>query len=418
MELPGFTDRDFKRVLPVFILAVSGMTFAGNTRSAFSQDAMSTRTATGVSAGNNQFALDLFKNIAAAQKDSNIFFSPVSISTALAMAYAGSHGETQKQMAGVLHFDGSQDEVARSFHSFMASLSQPANNAYQLRVANALWAQEGAHFRPEFVSMMHTYYAGDFRSVDFAATEEALATINSWVAEKTAGKIPKLLHQGDISALTRLVLTNAVYFKGDWIEPFRESATEPAPFTTGNGQKKKVPMMHRTGYLGYAQVGDLQVLELPYRGDQLSMLVLLPRVDATNPWANFSGEKLQQVRARMHGTRVEVFLPKFKVDERRSLEDTLPRMGMRDAFDARSADFSGITDKEEWYISKVIHQAVVEVNEKGTEAAAATAVVATAAAMQPSEPAVFRADHPFVYMIIHKPSDSILFMGRLSDPPQ
>ena len=407
------TASHLKRVLPILVLA--GMTLVANTRSASAQQAMNTHP--GVSSGNNQFAFDLFKNVASTQKDANIFFSPLSISTALVMAYAGSQGETQEQMAQVLHFQASQEEVANGFHSLTTSLSQPAKAAYQLRVANALWAQKGAHFQPDYISLMDKYYSGDFKTLNFAETEESRAAINHWVADKTAGKIPQLLQPGDINALTRLVLTNAVYFKGDWTTPFDQSYTQPAPFAAGTGTKKQVPMMHQTGYLGYAQVGDLQALELPYRGDQLSMLILLPRADAPDPWADFTWEKLQPVRAQMHGTRVEVFLPRFKVEERLSLGQTLSGMGMRDAFERGAADFSGITGRKEWSISAVVHQAVIEVNEKGTEAAAATGVVATLAAMRPSGPAVFRADHPFLYMIIHKPSDSILFMGLLSDPP-
>jgi serpin B len=214
-EIPNNAPHS-KRVLPALILAVCGMTMLGNTRSAFSQEAANTQTAkaaSSVSSGNNQFAFDLFKNVASAQKDANVFFSPVSISMALAMTYAGSEGQTRKQMAQVLHLTGSQQDVASGFQSLMASMSQPADAAYQLKIANALWGQEGEHFQPEFVSLMHTYYSGDFDTLDFAKTPESLATINHWVAEKTADKIPQLLHPGDIDKRTRLVLTNAVYFK-------------------------------------------------------------------------------------------------------------------------------------------------------------------------------------------------------------
>jgi len=394
------------------------MSLLGSARLAFCQQAMKAETPNPVSSGNDQFAFDLFKNVASSEKNSNVFFSPVSISTALAMAYSGSRGETQKQMAEVLHFAGSQQEVASGFHSLMTSMSQPVNGAYQLSVANALWAQKGAHFQPDFVSTMHTYYSGDFRTLDFAQTEPSLATINHSVAEKTAGKIPQLLHPGDITALTRLVLTNAVYFKGSWNTPFAASLTKPETFTTGAGTKKQVPMMHRTGRLTYAQSSDLQMLDLPYRGNELSLLILLPRAGAPDPWSNFTWENLQQLRKQMVETKVILSLPKFKVEERLSLAPRLSEMGMPEAF-SRTANFSGITGESGWHISAVIHDAVIDVNEKGTEAAAATGTVILGLAVRrESEPVIFRADHPFLYMIVHKPSDSILFMGRLADPPQ
>ncbi len=407
----------FQRVFPVLILVVAGMLLFGNTRSAFCRQAMKAETANAVSSGNNQFAFDLFKNIASAEKDGNVFFSPVSISTALAMAYAGSRGETQKQMADVLHFTGTQQDVASGFQSLLASMAQPANAAYQLQAANALWAQQGTHFVPDFVSVMHTYYSGDFRMVDFAQTPESLATINHWVADKTANKVPQLLHPGDIDKRTRLVLTNAVYFKGTWTTPFDESLTRPDTFTAGSGTKKQVPFMHHTGFFRYALVGNLQVLELPYKGGELSMLVILPRADATDPWTGFTWGQLQQLQAQMKNTNVELSLPKFKVEARLSLAPTLSDMGMPDAF-AKNADFSGMSGEEKLLISAVVHEAVVDVNEKGTEAAAATGGVMRPTMMLPGQPVEFRADHPFLYIILHKPSSSLLFMGRLSNPLQ
>lgn len=398
------------------LILVSGMAL-GNTRFAFCQNAMPSSPQPAVSSGNNQFAFDLFKNVASGDKNANVFFSPVSISTALAMAYAGSQGETQKQMAQVLHFTGSQQEVASGFHTLMTSMSQPANNAYQLNIANALWAQKNTRFVAEFTNLMSTYYSGEFNSVNFGDAQQTLATINHWVAGKTANKIPQLLHPGDISALTRLVLTNAVYFKGDWTTPFVETLTQPENFTTGDGAQKQVPMMHRTGRMTYAQSSDLQMLELPYRGNEQSMLILLPRAGAPDPWSNFTWEKLQQLRKQMTETKVILSLPRFKLEDRLSLAPSLSQMGMPDAF-SRTANFSGITGESGWHISAVIHDAVIDVNEKGTEAAAATGVaISTLAMRREPEPVIFRADHPFLYMIVHKPSNSILFMGRLSNPP-
>ena len=411
-----FTGPHYQRVLPAVILAIAGMMLTGGARSVFCRQAMPAGSAKSVSSGNNQFAFDLFKNVAS-DKNANVFFSPVSISTALAMAYAGSRGETQKQMAQVLHFTATEQQVASGFQSLLASLAQPANGAYQLQVANALWAQQGTQFHPEFVSVMHTYYSGDFRTIDFAQTNQSLTTINHWVADKTSGKIAQLLQPGDVDAHTRLVLTNAVYFNGTWTAPFEESLTEPGAFTTGNGTSKQVHFMHRTGFFPYVLAGSWQILELPYKGDELEMLVLLPSAEAHDPWAGFTWAKLRQLQAEMKNTNVALSLPKFKVEARLSLAPTLSDMGMPDAFD-QSADFSGMTGKERWLISAVVHEAVVDVNEKGTEAAAATGVVMRPTVALPVRPVVFRADHPFLYVILHKPSDSILFMGRLSNPPE
>ncbi len=299
-----------------------------------------------MASGSNQFAFDLFNNVAPAQKDANVFFSPLSISTALSTVYEGGRGETQQQMAQVLHLQESQAEVAAGFHSRMTSLSPPASAPYQLSVANALWAQQGVGFLAEFVSVMDKYYGGDLKTLNFADTEASRATINRWVSDKTSGKIRQLLQTGDIDRLTRLVLTNAVYFKGIWSSPFREQLTKPAPFTTAGGAEKQVPTMHRTGSYRYAQIADMQLLELPYKGDQLSMLILLPQVGAKQPFADLTWVKLQQWRWKMSIAEVEVFLPKFKVEARLSLAPTLSHMGMRDAFAENSADFSAITGQQ------------------------------------------------------------------------
>jgi serpin B len=374
------------------------------------------QAAQAVSTGTSQFAFDLFKEIGSSAPNTNIFFSPVSISLALGMAYAGSEGQTRAQMAKVLHFAGSQQAVAAGFHATMAVMGQPTSDAYQLRVANALWAQQDVQLQLQFASLMRTYCAGELRRLDFAQTEDSLATINGWVAKKTEDKITSLLHPGDIDALTRLMLTNAVYFKGDWTTPFHEKFTEPDSFTTGTGGQKQVSLMHQIGSFGYAETPDLQALELPYRGDRLAMLVLLPRTGASDRWLGFTWEKLQELRWKMTRRRVEVFLPKFKVEARLSLASTLSEMGMPDAFSPGVADFSGLTSAEAWYISAVVHHAVIDVNERGAEAAAATGAGTVLLAAFPAPPPLFRADHPFLYLIVHKPSDTTLFMGRLSEP--
>ncbi len=377
---------------------------------------MGAKAAPAAPIGHHKFGFDLFRHLA--QKSTNIFFSPLSIGTALAMAYAGSEGRTRIQIAKVLSFDSPPEQVASDFQFRLVSITQPVEATYQLRVANALWAQLGATFHSHFLSLMRMYYSGDFRMVDFTDREQCCATINQWIAEKTAGMIGELLQPTDTDAYTRLVLTNAVYFKGDWSYAFSETLTRSETFTTGDAAKVQVSMMQQRGTFRYAQADDLQLLELPYQGDELSMLIVLPQADAVDPWGRLSLAKFQQLRARMNRAEVELFLPKFKVHERFSLGSTLSSMGMPDAFARGVADFSGVTGKKEWTLGTIVHQAVIDVNEKGTEAAAATGIGLLAAAMPiKREPVVFRADHPFLYIIIHEPSNSILFIGRLSNPP-
>jgi serpin B len=377
---------------------------------------MGAKAAPAAPIGHHKFAFDLFHHLS--QERTNIFFSPLSICTALAMAYAGSEGRTRIQIAKVCSFNAPPEQVASDFQFRMVSITQPVDASYEIRVANALWAQQGATFDSHFLSLMRMYYSGDVRMLDFADPPQSCTTINQWIAEKTAGMIRELLQPADIDALTRLVLTNALYFKGDWSEPFRQSLTTPDTFTTARGTQLQVPMMRRQGSFRYIQHNDLQLLDVPYQGDQLSMLIVLPQAGAPDPWSTLSPVKLQQLRAQMKHAHVELSLPRFRVDERLSLRSALFSMGMPDAFARGVADFSGISGRKEWSLSAVVHQAVIDVNEKGTEAAAASGVKFLGASFVPQpQPVIFRVDHPFLYMIIHKPSDSILFLGRLADPP-
>ncbi len=408
------TDPRFQRVLSTVLLVVLGMA-VGSARFALAQEPAKPESAHTVSSGSNQFAFDLLSKLASSRKDTNFFFSPVSISMALGMVYAGSEGETKAQMAKTLHFAGSQQEVAAGFHGMMVAMNQPADAAYQLSVANALWAQQSIQLEPQFASLMQTYYAGQVRTVNFAQAQQSVDTINRWVAEKTANKIRALLQPGDVDPLTRLVLTNAVYFKGDWGMPFEEAMTKPDTFTTAAGTKQQVPMMHQSELTSYGETPSFQAISLPYRGGELSMVILLPREASREPWKGLTWEKVQKLRSAMSSHQVDVFLPRFKVQARLSLVKTLAEMGMPDAF-SRRANFAGMNSKERWYISAVVHEAVVDVNEKGTEAAAATGVIVKPAVMMAEPPAVFRADHPFLYLIVHQPTNAILFMGGLAEP--
>ncbi|MDR3566082.1 MAG: serpin family protein [Negativicutes bacterium] len=366
--------------------------------------------------GNSQFAFEMYKQISLSDGEKNIFFSPLSISTALGMTYAGARGETEKQMAATMHFTLPQRELHEAF-SEVSRQMKASGKGYQLNIANALWGQKGSVFSDDFLAVAKRYYEGGFNGVNFVAdTEGSRQAINSWVEEKTAGKIRDLLHNGDINSLTRLVLTNAIYFKGDWAAKFDKAQTRLGLFYTGPDQTVEVPMMHQAGSFGYVATERMEAVELPYAGGALSMVVLLPRKGSSASDVELTPAEMDHLLAGLSEQKVEVLLPKFKFEARYGLSAILCQMGMKDAFSATAADFSGITGRPGLYISDVIHQAVIEVNEEGSEAAAATAVIMAIKSSLGSPIPVFAADRPFVFLIRHKPTGSILFMGRVANP--
>jgi serpin B len=306
-------------------------------------------------------------------------------------------------------------------HSTFAALSKglhadSESQGYQLHVANALWGQKGCRFREDFLTTTKTYYGAGLNEVDFqTAAEEARQTINSWVEQQTKDKIKDLIPPGALDAFTRLVLTNAVYFKGDWLSPFMKSLTQEEEFKVSVDQHSTVPLMHQTEFCKYFEGDGFQALELPYVGEKLSLVVLLPKtVDGLAEFErSLTAENLSKWLPQLQRREVQVTLPKFKVTGEFTLNEVLSRMGMPLAFSA-AADFSGMSE-ETLYISAVIHKAYVDVNEEGTEAAAATGIGMKALALGPP-PAVFRADHPFVFLIRDNGSGSILFLGRLIQP--
>ena len=368
---------------------------------------------------NNSFALKLFRNLTGDKSpEHNIFFSPLSITSAMAITYTGARGKTREEMKKVLCFTLSQKELPPAFWSLTEALKRNASKkSYELNMANALWGQKGFHFQPEFLGLIKKYFDGGFFQVDFKRNPEgARESINAWVEKKTRNRIKELLKPGNVTTLTRLIITNAIYFKGNWASMFKKENTEKAPFFTPAGEKK-VPMMKQTGKFRYAEErGKLQILELPYEGNDLSMVILLPsrRTGLKNLERNLTAENLNSWLSRMYKRKVVVYLPKFKINSRFLLSQAMIKMGMPTAFSER-ADFSGITGERNIFISEAIHQAYVNVNEEGTEAAAATAVTMLATAI-PTPPPVFRADHPFIFLIIHKSTGTILFMGLLSSP--
>jgi serpin B len=366
--------------------------------------------------GNNAFALDLYARLQS--KPGNLFFCPYSIRAALTMTSAGARNNTEKQMAQVLHLNLEPQRLHPALQTWLNELNvgSGGQQGYQLQIANALWGQAGYGFRNEFLKLLQTYYGAGLREVDFAnAVEAARKTMNSWVEQQTQGKISEMFKPGILSPATTLVLTNAIYFKGKWALPFDREKTVGTPFTLISGEKVEVPMMHQTATLNYFEDNDVQVLELPYAGAQLSLLFFLPRKIEQLPAleAAFSGEYLQQRAAQLREQKVMVGVPRFTLSAEFSLPKVLKTMGMTDAFTLPPADFSGMTGKQNLCISEVLHRAFVDVNEEGTEAAAATSVTMTRGfARLPS----FQADHPFLLVIRDNRSQGILFLGRVMDP--
>ncbi len=367
--------------------------------------------------GNNRFALELYGRLGG--EAGNLFLSPASISTVLAMTYAGARTETAAEMARVLRFGLPPERLHPAFAAMREDLRSAADSSgAELRIANALWGQKGHAFLPDFLALARDGYGAGLDAVDFTgATEAARRTINAWVARETSDKIQELFEPGVLTADARLVLTNAIYFKGFWARQFSAKLTREAPFHATAKRDVAVPMMGQTATFGYLDGGDFQALELPYRGDALSMVVLLPKaVDGLAALEKkLAPSALDDWMRRMDPKEVETALPRFKVTAGIQLDRTLAELGMRRAFSRATADFSGMTGQRDLFISAVVHKAFVDVNEEGTEAAAATGVGMALTAMEAPAP-VFRADHPFVFVIRHSRTGAILFLGRIVDP--
>lgn len=366
--------------------------------------------------GNNAFALALYNQVRGGS--GNLFFSPYSISNALAMTYAGARGATAAEMARALHFTLPVDRFHPAFRELIMELNgHGLPREYQLVVSNALWGQRG-DFLPDFLQLVKTYYGSGIKQADFRIDPEgARLNINRWVASQTADKIKDLLAKGDVTRDARLILTNTIYFKGSWLQQFEPMATRPADFFVTPSDTVSVPLMHRVGHYPYADAGSFQALALPYEGEEVQMLVLLPkRKDGLAELEqSLTTEKLADTVAQLKDAEVAVALPKFKLTARMDLQPALSDLGMPIAF-TEQADFSGMNGRRDLAITKVVHQAYVDVDESGTEAAAATAVVISRTSIQPTPPITFRADHPFVFAIRDVRTGSLLFVGRLANP--
>jgi serpin B len=338
--------------------------------------------------------------------------SPYSISSALAIAFAGARGLTEEQMAETLQFSGDRHSVHRRFADFQAMFDDAQQ--VTLHVANSLWPQQDYGLLDTYLALIRKYYGVSIQPVDYRHATDAAQQINQWVEEKTEHKIRDLLQSAALDPQARLVLVNAIYFKGKWADPFDPRCTDSERFHVSTKKTVVIPMMNQTIDVGYEEFDGLQVLSLPYRGDSLSMIVLLPaETDGLRQLEeNLSIETLDSWREHLRTQKVRIYLPRFRMTGQFQLDAVLQSMGMSDAFQLPLADFSGMTAGRDLCISTMIHRAFVEVNEEGTEAAAAPG---TFARLGPREP-VFRADHPFLFLIQENSTGTILFMGRVTNP--
>jgi serpin B len=370
--------------------------------------------------GSNAFAVDLYAQLS--KQPGNLFFSPESISTAFGMAYAGARGQTASEMQHVFHFTLPPDRLHPAMGALLAQMNAQ-HKGYELNVADALWAQQDSSFEESYLKLVQSDYGAGFHRVNFKISPDSVrTTINAWIEKQTNDKIKDLLAPGVINAATRLVLTNAIYFKGDWQDQFESAATEKEEFHLSSAQWVMAPMMHRTGGYSYYDGGTFQALELPYAGNEISMVVLLPKqIDglAGLEQSFTSGGAGEWIQKLAPVDKVILTLPRFTMTQQFELSSALSAMGMAQAFSS-SADFSGMTGKPDFSVSAAIHKAYIDVDEKGTEAAAATSIVMRATAMRyeapEPPPIVFRADHPFLFILLDRQSGSMLFLGRVADP--
>jgi serpin B len=377
-----------------------------------------------LAAGNNAFAIDLYAR--ARSRKGNLALSPFSISTALTMTWGGARGETAAQMKKVLHADGTPERAADAAGKLIAGYAA-ADQKVTLRVANRLFGEKSYAFDPGYVERTRAAFGAPLEPLDFkGAAEAARQHINAWVAGETRNRITDLIPPDGVNAMTRLVLANAIYFLGDWMQPFAKEATAPAPFWTSKSDQKDVPTMRQSASLRFAAAGGAKVVELPYQGGDLAMTFVLPDardgLDAVE--AGLTHAVLDGWTGALAFKQVDVWIPRIEINptEPLSLGSILAAMGMPLAFDEGKADFTGIANPaspaDRLFISRAFHKAFVKVDEKGTEAAAASAVVMQPeSAHFPAEPPMeFHADHPFLFFLRDLRSGMILFMGRVNDP--
>jgi serpin B len=369
----------------------------------------------------NGFAADLYARLAGTEPGA-LFLSPFSIESALAMTSAGARGKTLEEMEKVLHLPKDPHAAFGALINRLNGGAEEKERSYQLSVANAIWAQKGFPWKKEFIALTREHYGAGLTEVDFTESEAARKRINEWVERQTKQKIKNLIGPGAITRFTRMVLANAIYFKSTWQYRFDKKLTKDAPFTRDDGTKAEVPMMTQRANLNYGEtyVGGrcgtpVQILELPYTDRELSMRVFLPEKSGGVEQLALALAQKELAEPDLIPTEVNVFLPRFKAESGFSLKPVLRDMGMKAAFD--DADFTGMSPKgKDLFISEVIHKAFVDVDEAGTEAAAATGVIIREIVRAPMQPKVFRADRPFLFTIRENATGTVLFQGRYSGP--
>ena len=367
--------------------------------------------------GNGIFALNLYKKTREKQK--NLLLSPYSISSVLAMTYAGSKSNTEKQMAEVLHFNVPQKEIPDCFFRLKTSLSDnQQTNSFSLQLAHSLWAHKESNILQHYKSLMENAFGSTIERVDFVNnTENVRKEINHWVEQKTESFIKNLIPEHELSPATRFVLVNAIYFFGTWEKKFDPEMTSSIPFWKESKESVDLSMMNQTDNFMYGENSEAKILELPYEGDGLAMVIILPH-KRTGLWKlekKLTSDKIRQWIDNLSYENVDLSLPKFELNVPMNLTNHLKEMGMTDAFTPGKADFSGIDGTKSLFVSNVLHQAMIKIDERGTKAAAATAVMMTYGSA-PTETKTFLADHPFLFLIHDKNNGSILFIGRLSKP--
>jgi serpin B len=378
----------------------------------FAQTAIAQNTAD-IVAKNTEFAIDLYKQLAKSNSNKNLFFSPYSISEAVALTYAGASNNTEKQMQKVLHFLEKQEDLHKGLSELKMALTNNTDSV-TLKIANSLWAQKDYVFKPEYLSLVQTKYNAPSYSVNFKKPnllKQAVSDINTWVEKNTDNQIKELVKNDDVSEETRLILINAIWFYGEWLSAFNEKSSQENVFKSIKGEQATVFMSQKGKYLYYDD-DIVTAVQIPYKGNKQSMVILLPVNNAgiSALEKNFDTEYVSNILGDMREVNLRLKIPKFTAEYSVDLKKTLLEMGMVEAF-SNGADFSNMTDKNDLKIDKILHKAKIEVSEKGTKATAATAVVMVRKTAIMDE-LVFNADHPFIYMIRHNETGTILFLGK------
>ncbi len=363
----------------------------------------------------NAYSLDLYQNIKI--EDDNMIMSPLSIYTALLIAYEGANGDTKNEFLTTLNM--LEPESLNSFNEFTKKLSTCSDTSNKMIISNALWVQYNLKYDKTYKEKINNRYSANFKLIDFAKNKRTVSAINSWVSQKTQGCIKNIINSNEINEHSKLIISNAIYFSGTWKDEFDKDDTKPANFYTIKGDTSRVDFMHKTENLGYYENSEFQILRKPYKNYDNSFCIILPKKGNTlNGLENsLNNTLLNSILSKMRYPEVKLTMPKFKLENNYSLKKTLQEMGLKLAF-SPEADFSGISKDEQLMLSKVLHKTYIEINELKTEAAAATIIEIEdgESGMEEPEPKVFNANHPFIFLILDNETDAIVFMGRYVKP--